>query len=137
MIRLGKLGLMKVKVPTFNEFIPEYVDYIRKVRGNTSWKKSEYSLSLFAKYFGERMLSEITPLEVDDFKKCRLGEGIAAVTVNLELARVRSLFIFALRRKRYFSSSNPVSEAGMIPNVDSRRERVESRRRETSVGLLS
>lgn len=123
-IRLGQLGLAKAKIPTLNEFIPEYAAYLRDIKRNRECTKAEYAVRVFRRYFGERRLSEITAVDIDDFKKLRMGEGKKPSTVNVELAYVKGLFNQARKRKKYFSPTNPVSEAGLIPNVENRRERV-------------
>lgn len=120
-IKLGQWDMIQANIPTFNEFISEYIDYQKNIKQNRRWELSEYAVKLFAKYYGGLMLSEITPSVIDDYKDLMLSSKKPA-TVNRELAAVRNLFFFARKRRRFFGE-NPVSEAGLLPG-NNQKERI-------------
>jgi hypothetical protein len=72
-------------------------------------RRDTYGLKHFILLFGDRLLSDITPKDVDDYKRIRLKD-VAPSTVNRELQCVRSLFNLAKRWNKFFGN-NPVSEA--------------------------
>lgn len=122
-IRLGQLGLTKTTIPTLNAFISEYTVYSRDIKRNREWEGATCAIKVFARYYGDKKLSEITPAEIDDYKRIRLGDGRKPAPVNHELSYLNSLFNLARKRKKYFNPITPVSEAGLLA-VDNRRERV-------------
>jgi hypothetical protein len=74
-IRLGQLGLTKATIPTLNAFIPEYTAYARDIKRNRVWEGVTHAIKVFARCYGDKRLSEITPAEIDDYKRIRLGDG--------------------------------------------------------------
>lgn len=122
-IRLGQLGLTKATIPTLNVFIPEYTAYARDIKRNREWGGATNAIKVFARCYGDKKLSEITPAEIDDYKRIRLGDGRKPATVNHELSYLNSLFNLARKRKKYFNPITPVSEAGLL-SVDNKKERV-------------
>lgn len=123
-VKLGQWDMFQAEIPTFNEFIPEYVDYQKNIKQNRKWELSEYAVKLFAKYYGGKKLSEIAPDDIDDYKQLRLSAGKKPATVNRELAPVQNLFFLAKKKRRYFGE-NPVSEAGLT-SVNNQKERIVS-----------
>ncbi|MGE5445694.1 MAG: tyrosine-type recombinase/integrase, partial [Ignavibacteriales bacterium] len=119
--KLGRWDMIQ-NIPTFNEFIADFIEHQKNIKRNRDWYRPEHSVRLFAKYFGDKKLSEITPNDIDDYKRLRLGEGKQPSTVNRELAAVRTLFFLAKKRKRFFGE-NAVSEAGLMP-VNNQKERI-------------
>ena len=94
-VKLGHWGMLQAEIPTFNEFIPEVTEHQRNIKRNRDCYRPEHSLRLFSKYFGDKKLSEITPSDIDDYKRIRLAEGKQPATVNRELAAVRTLYFLA------------------------------------------
>ncbi len=108
-VKLGQYEMLDAEIPTFNEFSIEYLTHGKEVLKKRSWWRDVYGLKHFVLLFGDRRLSEITPKDVDDYKRIRLKD-VAPSTVNRELQCVRSLFNLAKRWNKFFGN-NPVSEA--------------------------
>jgi len=120
-VKLGQYEMLDDEIPIFNEFANEYLVHGKEVIKKRSWWRDTYGLKHFILLFGDRRLSEITPKDVDDYKKNRLKD-VAPSTVNRELQCVRSLFNLAKRWKKFFGD-NPVSVAKLIP-VNNQKERI-------------
>jgi len=120
-IRLGTYNLLNTDIPTLNEFKNEYIEYKKNVLKNRSWKKDESHMKRWSNYLGNKLLSEITVKEIDDYKLKRQTE-VKAVTVNRELQSLRHLFNLAKKWKNFFGE-NPVSESGLI-KTESNRKRI-------------
>jgi len=133
-VTLKRYDLLDAEIPTLNEFASEYIKHGRDVLKKRSWKRDIYGLRKFRELFGNRLLSEITARDVDDFKKFRLKD-VSASTVNRELQCIRSLFNLAKRWNRFFGN-NPVSEARLI-QVNNQKERILSNDEEDRLLALS
>lgn len=133
-VKLGQYEMLDAEIPTFNEFSIEYLTHGKEVLKKRSWWRDVYGLKHFVLLFGDRRLSEITPKDVDDYKRIRLKD-VAPSTVNRELQCVRSLFNLAKRWNKFFGN-NPVSEAKLIP-VNNQKERILSRKEEERLLGLS
>jgi integrase len=120
-VKLGQYDMLDAHVPTLKEFLVEYLKHGKDVVKKRSWYREEYGSRHFLELFGDRMLSEITPKDVDDYKQIRLNE-VAPATVNRELQIVRHLFNLAKRWKKFFGE-NPVSEAKLL-SVNNQKERI-------------
>jgi len=55
-VKLGQLDMVKQYMPTFNEFIPDFVSCSRDVKQNRCWQIAEHCVKDFGKYFGEKKL---------------------------------------------------------------------------------
>lgn len=84
------LDVKKSKEITFKEFAEKFRrKHIR--RRNRSYEKQEWFLDGLIKYFGKRMMHEITVLEIDDYLEHR-HEGRSASTVNKDLAMLKCMY---------------------------------------------
>jgi integrase len=133
-VKLGEYDMLNAEIPTFNDFANEYLMHGKEVIQKRSWWRDVYGLKHFISLFGDRRLSEITPKDVDDYKKIRLKD-VAPSTVNRELQCARSLFNLAKRWKKFFGD-NPVSTAKLIP-VNNQKERILARKEEERLLELS
>jgi len=89
------------------------LSFQKNIKRNRDRYRPEHSVRLFAKYFGDKKVSELTPNDIDGYKRMRLAEGRQPATVNRELAAVRTLFFLAKKTKR-FLGENPVSEEELM-----------------------
>ena len=112
-IRLGQLDMINVDIPTLNDFSDKYIQYVRDVKQNRSWKSAVLYLKKLNEYFGDKKLSQITTKDIEDFKLCRLKD-VKPASVNRELACLSHLLNTAKRQKVFFGE-NPVSECGLLP----------------------
>ncbi len=133
-VMLKKYDLLDADIPTLNEFASEYIKHGKEVLKKRSWERDIYGLRQFKEHYGNRLLSEITSRNIDDFKKIRL-KAVSTGTVNRELQCIRSLFNLAKRWKRFFGN-NPVSEARLI-QVNNQKERILSKEEEDRLLALS
>ncbi len=120
-IKLGQWDMVR-DIPTFNDFIPEFVSYIRNIKQNRSWNLTEDCLKIFGKFFGDKKLSQISSADIEDYKRIRTQEGRKPATINKESAFVRHLFNYAKRCKKFYGD-NPVSVCGLLP-VNNQKTRV-------------
>lgn len=120
-VKLKQYELLDAEIPLLREFANEYFKHGKEVLKKRSWWRDQYGLRHFIDLYGDRCLSEITPKDIDDFKKFRLN-NVTAGTVNRELQCARSLFNLAKRWKKFFGD-NPVSEAKLI-SVNNQKERI-------------
>ncbi|MCH7951010.1 MAG: tyrosine-type recombinase/integrase [Candidatus Dadabacteria bacterium] len=107
-LRLGKFDIFDARIPTLGEFAEEYNKYVRDVKKKRSWSRDRELLSNLCKYFGDKRLSEITPKDIEDYKRMRLKE-VKPATINRALSCLKHLFNLAKRWKKYFGD-NPVSQ---------------------------
>jgi len=111
-IRLGQLDMIEADIPTLNDIKDDYIAYIRDVKGNRSWRRSEELLRPLSKLYGNKKLSDITTKDLEEFKSLRLKE-VKPATVNRSLSVLRHLFNLAKRWKMFFGE-NPIPIVGML-----------------------
>lgn len=111
-VKLGQWDMLEAKIPTLHQIIPKYVEYLRDVRHNRTWKKSKEHLVKLGKIFGDKKLSEITAEDIDIYKSARVKQ-VSQATANRELEVLSNLFTIAERWKKFFGK-NPVSQAGLF-----------------------
>ncbi|MGE5443378.1 MAG: tyrosine-type recombinase/integrase [Ignavibacteriales bacterium] len=120
-VKLGRWDMIR-NIPTFNEFIADFISYVRDIKHNRAWRGTEDCVESFARFFGNKRLSEINSADIEDYKRIRTQEGRKPGTINKELAFVRHLFNYAKRCKRFYSD-NPVSVCGLL-SVNNQKTRV-------------
>jgi len=128
-VKLGQYDMLDAEIPTLKDFGREYIRYVRDVVKRRSWYRYEYSLYRLNELYGDKLLSEIHPKDIDDFKEVRLKD-VKPATVNRELSTLRQIFNLAKRWKKYYGE-NPVSISGLLPeeNVKERILALEEERR--------
>jgi integrase len=113
-IKLGQWDMIQSTTPTFNEFIPDFILYLRDVKQNRAWDQAESCANHFAKFFGTRKLSEISSSYIEDYKRIKTKEGKKPASVNKDLAIFRHLFNNAKSCNKFYTN-NPVSNSGLLP----------------------
>ncbi|HWP91747.1 MAG TPA: tyrosine-type recombinase/integrase [Thermodesulfobacteriota bacterium] len=112
-VRLGELDMITNRIPTLSEFTQEYIEHIRDVKQNRSFRRTRQALDHFNKLFNGRKLNEISSDDIDAYKKLRLNQDAKPATVNRELSVVKNLFNLAYRKGKFFGR-NPVTLSGML-----------------------
>lgn len=112
-IRLGQLDMIENTIPTLNEFVKDYLIYARDIKKKRSWTRDQELLKNICNYLGERKLSEITAIELENYKSKRLKE-VSPSTVNRGLSCLRHLYNLAIKWKKHFSV-NPLSQIEFFP----------------------
>jgi hypothetical protein len=89
---------------TLDEFGKKYVEYAKT--NKRSWVRDVQMLNHIQEFFGNRMLSEITAAEVEEYKSYRCGM-VKQSTVNRELTLMKRLFNLASAWD-FYNGKNPV-----------------------------
>lgn len=112
-IKLGQYEMLQVDIPTIAQFTDEYIRHIKDVKQNRSWKLAVNQLKRLETFFDSKKLSEISSVDIDDYKLYRLKQ-VKHATINRELACLSHLFNLAKRQKKFFGE-NPVSISKLLP----------------------
>ena len=120
-VKLGREGLSDSEIPSLEDFAIDYLSYVRDTLKKRSWKRDELCLRHLMEFYKGRILSDIKPQDIDDYKTSRLSE-VSPATINRELEVLRHLFNLADRWNKYFGK-NPVSRAGLLP-LNNKKERI-------------
>lgn len=89
----------------FEKFAEEYLKYAKA--NKRSWAREEIALGHFNPFFAGKLLTRITPKDIEDYKQKRL-EKVKPSTINRELAQLK--FMFNLAKKWKYANENPVKE---------------------------
>lgn len=108
-------------IPTLKEFESEYLDHIIHVKKKRSWKRDQGIYVHLKKYFKNKILTEILPKDIDNYKAYR-SKFVTPATVNRELEILKSSINLADKWNK-FSGKNPVSIAGLF-KLYNKKERV-------------
>ena len=106
----GEYKFKKDRKIRFEDFAKEYLEYAKT--NKKSWKRDELCLKTFIPFFGNMLLSKITPLHIEKYKRMRLDE-VKPGTVNRELACLKHIFTTA-EKFRKFEDKNPVKEVRFL-----------------------
>jgi len=107
-IRLGQLDMIETEIPTLNDFSNEYIVYARDIKKKRSWTRDQELLNNLCKYLGNKKLSEINSIDLEEYKAIRLKE-VKPATINRALSCLRHLFNLAIKWKKHFGV-NPLSQ---------------------------
>ena len=127
-IKLGQYEMLEADIPTITQYKNEYIRHIRDVKQNRSWPLAITQLKRLEAFFDGRILSNISPSDIDDYKLYRQKQ-VKPATVNRELACLSHLFNLAKRQQRFFGE-NPVSISKLLPEHN-QVERILNRDEET------
>ncbi|MGE5446036.1 MAG: tyrosine-type recombinase/integrase [Ignavibacteriales bacterium] len=121
-VKLGQWDMIQAEIPTFNDFIPDFISYLRDIKQNRAWKQAEDCVKGIALLFGGKKLSEIRSADIEDYKRIKIQEGKKPATIDKTLSFVRHLFNYAKRCDKFYAN-NPVSTAGLLP-INNQKTRV-------------
>ena len=119
-VREGKfLDIRKNEKIKFEDFAKTYIELHSKVNKRPRVaKRDEQLINNLSKHFSGKYLYEITPKQVEEYKKNRKetkkknGKEIAAATVNRELACLKSMFNKAIAWDK--ANDNPVRKVKLF-----------------------
>lgn len=112
----GRFEFKKDKNVWFEDFTEEYIEYAKV--NKKSWGRDESSLKHLKPFFKDKLLSQITPKDIEEYKKKRLetdfrNRKIQPGTVNRELQCLRHIFTIAEKFDK-FEGKNPVKEVKLF-----------------------
>ena len=93
----------------FEELAGLYLEYSKA--NKKSWSSDVNSLKFLKPYFKEKLLSEITPFDVEKYKITR-ANSIKPSSANRELACLKHMFSLAIKWKK--ADKNPVKEVKLF-----------------------
>ncbi len=109
----GKFGLNNESAKrTFRELSQRYMKEETIKKTASSQRRDEVTLKNLLPFFGERLLTQITPNMINDYKLMRKAKGRQPATVNRELALGKRMFNIALRVWGW-ASDNPFLKVPM------------------------
>lgn len=107
----------------FKDFADVYLENYAKPK-KKSWRSDEKYLSAqLLRFFGDLMLSDVTPLHVSKFMVKRQKDGVRNSTINRELTVLKKMFSLAIEWE-FDIQNNPVKKGNYFPEEEYRRERV-------------
>jgi len=93
----------------FDAFAKVYLDYAQT--NKRSWVRDEFSLRKLTPFFGNRLLSDISPFFIESYKKKRVDE-VKPATVNREIALLKRMFNLAIKWGR--ATTNPMKDVRLF-----------------------
>jgi integrase len=75
---------------TFNELSERYLD-LRPVKKLASYDRIRQGIANFNREFGERIVSTLKPLDLEDYQEKREEEGKAPATIDMEISLVKTM----------------------------------------------
>jgi integrase len=108
------LGEWKPKVVKvlFDNFKEQYLEYSKGNKKPKSSLRDECSLKHLSKFFGGKMMSEVSPFLVEKYKLARKEAAAEPATINRELGCLRHMFNMAAKWKKV--QFNPVREVKFL-----------------------
>lgn len=85
------LDIKKNEKIKFGEMATLFIENYARIN-KRSWKRDQLSVDSLNRSFKGKFLYEITLLDIEGYKKKRIGEGVTVATVNRELACLRNIF---------------------------------------------
>ena len=115
-------ALRKYRSVRFSELATIYIEDHAKLK-KRSWRTDDYMLERSVKpFFGEKLLAEITPLEVERWMRWRLDQGVTKTTVNRGLQILKKMFNIAIGEG--FTTENPIRKVKMFSERENLKERI-------------
>jgi integrase len=105
---------------TLTTFIDQYITS-RMIQKPNTLKNYKATKRALLDFFGEeRLLTDITPGDCDDWRADQVGKGLASATIGRTLKRARQFFRAAVRRK--LISEDPMQDIKAASQVNKSRE---------------
>lgn len=105
----GRYELPSQKLsPRLEDFVKEYFAYYRANRRPRSVTRHETSWHAVQPVLGAKRLAEVSPLDLERYRRQRKQAGVSDVTINRELAFLRHLYSMAIIWGK--ASENPVKK---------------------------
>jgi integrase len=102
-------------------FVSTFIENYSKVN-KRSWKDDKCRLQKLSDFFGDVMLSEVTPFDIERFKSSSLSRGLSKSTVNRYLAILRRMLNVAISWGQL--KDNPVRQVKFYSEKDNLKERI-------------
>jgi integrase len=104
--------------PMFEAMAEEYLHYYRANRRPRSVERHEMAFRALKPFFGGKRLADITPLQIERYKRVRKEQGRSEVTINRELAFLKNLFTQAIIWGK--ATENPVKQVRLFKEDNAR-----------------
>jgi len=116
---------------TFAELGETYLQNYAK-SNKKSWKDDEYRIEANLKpFFGDKLLKDITPLIIENYRTERLASPVTKSTVNREITIMKRMFNLAIDWN--FADVNPVLKVKLFSEKDTQKQRILSEEEETKL----
>lgn len=79
------------KSPRFDVFAAEYLDWMKANRKPLTVARVAITLERLKAFFDRKKLSDLTPWQIEQFKKARKDEGRAPGTINLDITVLKAM----------------------------------------------
>lgn len=101
----------------FQDISAKYLEWEKRKGKKSAWR-DEYSFVALNDYFGDKLITQIKPYDVECFKMQRLESGKANGTVNREIAILRRMFNVLINLWQFSGlNGNPVKSKLEPPNM--------------------
>ena len=95
-VKAEYLGVTEPKKITFAKLSQEYLQYSKANKTAQSYRRDQVSLKNLLQRFGRKMITSISPYDLERYKNTR-KRTVAAATVNRELSCIRHMFTMAVQ----------------------------------------
>ena len=96
----GKWDVRDAKDVPFSQLVDEYLVYAEANKAKSTFTVNKIRIEAHLKpYLGDKLLSQITPQIVDDYKAMRLRDGISPGSMNQEITTLSHMLRMAVRWK--------------------------------------
>jgi integrase len=116
--------------PRLDEFAKEYFAYYQSNRRPQSVQRHKTAYRALQHTFGHQRLADISPLDIERYKRQRQRVGVSGVTINRELAFLKNVFSKAIEWGK--ATDNPVKKVRLY-REDNARTRFLSEEEEASL----
>lgn len=117
-----KYGITRKKEKiTFREFSKSFLeDYSMNVK--KSWKADKSRIIPLNQFFKDKPLKDITPLDIEKFRKWRLDKGNTKSTINRYVALLKKMLNLAIDEG--YMTTNPATKVKLYSEKEFQKERI-------------